>query len=71
MITKVPDTRLGETVVLLTTATDVEPLRAVCQQVLPPYWRPRYFFTTAQLPMTPTGKPARAEAERIARTNCP
>ena len=68
MITKVPDTRLGETVVLLTTATDVEPLRAVCQQVLPPYWRPRHFFTTAQLPMTPTGKPARAEAERIART---
>ena len=67
LITKVPDARLGEAVVLLTTATDVESLRDICHQVLPPYWCPRHFLSVESLPMTATGKPARAEAERLAR----
>ena len=67
MITKVPDTRLGEAVVLLTTTADAESLRDICHQVLPAYWCPRHYLSVESLPMTATGKPARAEAERIAR----
>ena len=69
LITKVPDSRLGEAVVLLTTATDpavLADVQATCRRVLPPYWVPRHVLTVDHLPFTATGKPARAEAARMA-----
>ena len=66
MITKAPDTKFGEQVVLLTESADVETLQGVCRAVLPKFWQPRRYLTVAHLPMTETGKPARKEAERMA-----
>ena len=65
MITKAPDQRLGQQVVLLTESADTEALQTVCRQVLPRYWQPRRIVCVSRLPMTETGKPARAEAERL------
>ncbi len=66
MITKEPDTKLGEQVVLLTESPDIPTVQGVCRQVLPKYWQPRKYISVAQIPLTETGKPARAEAERLA-----
>ncbi|MBQ9678749.1 MAG: AMP-binding protein [Prevotella sp.] len=66
IITKAPDTRLGEQVVLLTESTDIDAVRHCCEQVLPKYWQPRRYLHVDHLPLTETGKPARAEAERLA-----
>ncbi|MBQ8706384.1 MAG: AMP-binding protein [Paludibacteraceae bacterium] len=65
IITKAPDTKLGEQVVLLTEAHDLLPVQDICRQVLPKYWQPRKYLSVDHLPMTETGKPARAEAERL------
>ena len=65
-ITKCKDAKYGEAVVLLTEQTDVAPLQTLCQQVLPRYWQPRHCVSVDRLPLTPTGKPARKEAERLA-----
>lgn len=72
MITAIPDHRLGETVVLLTTAAQTDSLKTICQQVLHRYERPTRYFTVDSLPLTATGKPARAEARRLALacSNC-
>ncbi len=67
MITKTPDTKLGEQVVLLTESHDIPTIQGVCRQVLPKYWQPRKYLSVDQIPITETGKPARAEAERLAR----
>ena len=66
MITKSPDRLLGEQLVLLTEATDMELLHRRCEDVLPRYWHPRRYVCVDRLPLTATGKPARAEAERLA-----
>ncbi len=66
MITKAPDEKLGEQVVLLTESSDIATLQAVCRSVLPKYFVPRRIVTVDRLPLTDTGKPARAEAQRIA-----
>lgn len=71
MITKMPDRKFGEAVVLLyedkdgTVSTDG--LLALCSKALPAYWVPKRFVKVACLPMTETGKPARAEAESMAK----
>ncbi len=67
MITKRPDARLGETVVLLAAPEDIETLRTACKAHLTKYEQPRMFIAVDQLPYTETGKPARAEAFRIAQ----
>lgn len=67
MITKRPDARLGETVVLLAAPKDIETLRTACKEHLTKYEMPRMFIAVDQLPYTETGKPARAEAFRIAQ----
>ncbi len=67
MITKAPDEKFGEQVVLLTESGDVDQVYAVCQQHLPKYWIPRRVVAIAHLPMTETGKPARHEAEMLFR----
>ena len=67
LVSKRPDKVLGEAVALLTEAADLASIEEICRTVLPPYWRPRHYQHTSHLPLTETGKPARAEAERIIR----
>jgi O-succinylbenzoic acid--CoA ligase len=69
IITRARDERLGETVVLLMEGGNPDEAKAVCERVLPRYWQPRRFLSVAHLPLTETGKPARAEAERLAQEN--
>ncbi len=66
IITKFPDERLGESVVLLTESPDTDSLHSICNEHLPRYWRPRHYLIVSKLPTTATGKPARAEAQRLA-----
>ena len=67
VITKVPDEKFGEAVVLLTTASDLHDVEKVCSKHLSRYQKPKHFVTVGAIPTTATGKPARAEAERMAR----
>lgn len=69
MITRARDERLGETVVLLMEGGNPDEAKTVCQRVLPKYWQPHRFLPVDRLPLTETGKPARAEAERLAQEN--
>ena len=70
MITKAPDRKFGEIVVLLYEGNNLSPdhLLDLCAKALPAYWVPKRFVNVARLPMTGTGKPARAEAERKVKT---
>lgn len=54
-ITKQPDARLGEAMVLVTEGDTAE-VRAVSERVLPRYWRPRSYLRVDRLPLTATGK---------------
>ena len=63
-ITRRKDAKWGEAVVLLTEDSNLATVEAVCRRVLPPYWVPRDYCHTARIPLTPTGKIARKEAER-------
>lgn len=65
MISKRPDDKFGEAVVLLAVTDDMESVREVCRMHMPRYEQPRYFLAVSALPMTPTGKPARAEAMKL------
>jgi O-succinylbenzoic acid--CoA ligase len=67
LITRVPDERLGQQVVLMMEQGTEEEARTVCERVLPKYWQPRRILIVDGLPMTATGKPARAEAELLAQ----
>lgn len=68
IITKVPDEKFGEAAVLLTVASDLQGVRSVCSRHLSRFQMPKHFFTVAAIPTTATGKPARAEAEQMARS---
>ena len=70
LITKTADRLLGEQVVMLTESSDLSSLQSLCRRVLPRYWQPRRILTVDSLPLTPTGKPARSEAMRIAEAHC-
>lgn len=65
-ITKRMDGKFGEIVVLLTEDPDLGGVEAICSRVLPKYWQPRLCRTVAQIPMTETGKVARAKAMEMA-----
>ena len=65
MISKRPDDKFGEAVVLLAVTDDMESVYEVCRKHMPRYEQPRYFLAVSELPMTPTGKPARAEAMKL------
>ena len=69
MITRAKDERLGETVVLMIEGGNTEEVKKLCEKVLPRYWQPRRFVMVDHLPLTETGKPARAEAERMVKKN--
>ncbi len=66
LITRVSDERFGQAVALLIESASVEETSAICKRVLPKYWQPRHIVVVNHLPLTPTGKPARKEAEMIA-----
>ena len=62
IISKRPDAKFGEIVVLLTEGS-VDEAREVCQRVLPKYHQPRAYIHLDHIPLTETGKPARKQAE--------
>ena len=66
LITKRPDAKFGEAVVLLTEGA-LDEARAVCEHILPKYHHPRIYLHVDQIPLTETGKPARQQAEQLAR----
>lgn len=68
MITKRCDKRLGEAVTMLAECDEesADDIRRICENVLPKYWRPKYYIFIGKLPLTATGKPARAKALDIA-----
>ena len=66
LLTKRPDRKFGEAAVLLTEAADVAAVARTCSEVLPRFWRPREVLHVECIPLTATGKPARAEAEKLA-----
>lgn len=64
MITWVSDERLGQAVVVL---AEDEQAESLCRRAsLPDYWRPRHWLHVKQIPLTETGKPARARAHELA-----
>ena len=65
MITKRPDPKFGEVVAMLIEGATIEHCRAICQRVLPKYEQPKYFLVVDRLPLTETGKPARAIAQQM------
>lgn len=65
LISKRPDKKFGEVVVLLTEG-DVEEARTVCEAVLPKYQRPKVYVQVSEIPMTETKKPARRLAKVLA-----
>jgi O-succinylbenzoic acid--CoA ligase len=64
LITKRPDKKFGEIVVLLTEGSIAE-VREVCERILPRFHRPRAYLHVSHIPLTATGKPARHEAELL------
>ena len=66
LITKRPDEKFGEVVVLLTEG-DVEAAKTFCESVLPKYQRPKAYVHVSEIPLTETGKPARRQAQQLAK----
>lgn len=66
LITKRPDEKFGEIVVLLTEGS-VDEARQVCNRILPRFHQPRTYLHVSRIPHTATGKPARHEAELLAQ----
>jgi len=76
MITKVKDDKFGEAVVLLVEGSKgALPHEEQLFAALTKYERPKHIIPVSRLPMTETGKPARAAAARLAEewrpTPCP
>lgn len=67
IITSRPDHKFGEAVVLLTEAQDLAEVKRVCMEHLPKYHVPRCIFHVDVIPQTETGKPARKQAQQMAR----
>lgn len=59
IVTKRPDPKFGESIVLLTESADTAAVRSVCASALPPYWQPRLVAHISRIPLTATGKLAR------------
>ena len=66
IISKRKDPKFGEIVVLLTEG-DTAQVQTICQQVLPKYHQPKLYLKIDKIPLTETGKPARKEAEELAK----
>ncbi|MCH5308629.1 MAG: AMP-binding protein [Prevotella sp.] len=66
LISKRPDPKFGEIVVLLTEGS-ITDARSICERVLSKFHQPRAYVHVARIPMTQTNKPARKQAEQLAR----
>lgn len=68
IVTKAPDAKFGEIVVLLTEGDELETI-AICEQIPweNKYARPKKVKHVEAIPLTETGKPARAVAAEMAR----
>ncbi|BCS86732.1 O-succinylbenzoic acid--CoA ligase [Prevotella herbatica] len=66
MITKRSDKKFGEIVVLITENDNIAEVEAICKRVLPKYWCPHDYLYVERIPLTETGKPARAKALSLA-----
>lgn len=66
-ITQVPDEKFGQAVVLLvkTGANDSSTIKEAIND-LPKFWKPKHIYTVDDIPMTKTGKKARADIRGIA-----
>ena len=58
ILSKKKDEKFGEIVVLLTEG-DTDEMKAICEEHLPKYHRPKLYQHIDQIPLTETGKPAR------------
>ena len=66
-LTAVPDAKFGEALTLITDTPEHMPtLQALCHERLTSHERPKHYLSVEHLPFTDTGKPARAEARRMA-----
>lgn len=67
VITKRHDPLLGEAVTLLYEgeASLKEKIEDACRGILPRHWHPRYIMSIDRIPMTETGKPARARIAQM------
>ena len=67
-ITSVPDPKFGEAVTLLYTGSaNAESIKAECRELLEGPMRPKHYLQVDKLPLTGTGKPARAKAKEMAK----
>lgn len=66
LVSRAPDAKLGQQVVLLMEGGSASEVEALCRRILPKYWCPRRIVVVDHIPQTATGKPARSEAERLA-----
>ena len=66
IISKKKDEKFGEIVVLLTEG-DTDEMKAICEEHLPKYHRPKLYQHIDQIPLTETGKPARKAALDIVK----
>lgn len=67
IITKRSDKKFGEIVVLITENNNIAEVESICKRVLPKYWCPHYYLHVEHVPLTETGKPARAKALSLAK----
>ena len=65
LITKRPDTKFGDVVVLLTEGS-VDEAQQVCERILSKFYQPKVYLHVDKIPLTETGKPARKQAEILA-----
>ena len=71
LISKRKDEKFGEAGVLLVaspgplSSEETEKYKALCASTLQKFERPRFFLAVDEIPMTETGKPARALAEQL------
>ena len=66
-LTAVSDAKFGEALTLITDTPEHLPaLQALCHERLTSHERPKHYLSVEHLPFTDTGKPARAEARRMA-----
>ena len=66
LITKRSDRKFGEVVVMLAVTDDMDAVENACRAHLSKYEMPKAYVTVDSIPTTATGKPARAEAMRMA-----
>ena len=67
-ITAVPDAKFGEAVTLLFTGNpNAAEIEQQCRKLLEGPMRPKHYIYLEELPLTGTGKPARAKAKEMAK----